>query len=130
VIGKRDSKYLIISTGLTSQFIAEKIESISTSLSLEIKLLDIHQIKPIGLELQNELLSAVGILVIEESYNSSIAREVNNILVSLEKKVKLVVLDVGEYYIFRGNYRQSMNNLVGISEASILEALVTISKAK
>ena len=130
MIGKRDSEYVIVSTGLTSQFIAEKIESISTSLSLEIKLLDVHQIKPIGLELQNELLSAAGILVIEESYNSSIAREVKNILVSLEKKAKLVVLDVGEYYIFKGNYRHSMNNLIGISETNILEALVTISKAK
>ena len=130
VIGKRDSEYVIVSTGLTSQFIAEKIESISTSLSLEIRLLDVHQIKPIGLELQNELLSAAGILVIEESYNSSIAREVRNILVSLEKKAKLVVLDVGEYYIFKGDYRHSMNNLIGISETNILEALVTISKAK
>ena len=130
VIGKRDSKYVIVSTGLTSQFIAERIESISISLSLEIKLLDVHQIKPIGVELQKELLSATGILVIEESYNSSIAREVKNILVNLEKKAKLVVLDVGECYIFKGNNRQSLNNSIGISEVNILEALLTISKVK
>ena len=74
-LNESESRVLLISTGLISHLSVEIAAASEVELGIPLAVIDIHQIKPITANLLDKLKNFDHIVILEESYRSTLASE-------------------------------------------------------
>lgn len=125
-LNKIESRVLLISTGLISQLSVEIAAASEAELGIPLAVIDIHQIKPITENLLDKLKHFDHIVILEESYRSTLANELAVGILTNGLEVKLSVVDCGERYFFKGASREEMAKESGFSKELIIDSLAKI----
>ena len=121
-----DSRVLLISTGLISHLSMDVADAFESELGIPLAVIDIHQIKPITEKLLGRLTHYDHIVILEESYRSTLANELAVAILKREIPVRLSVVDCGERYFFKGASRAEMADESGFSKEAIFDSLAKI----
>lgn len=121
-----DSRVLLISTGLISHLSMDVADAFEAELGIPLAVIDIHQIKPITEKLLGRLTHYDHIVILEESYRSTLANELAVAILKREIPVRLSVVDCGERYFFKGASRAEMADESGFSKEVIFDSLAKI----
>lgn len=125
-LNKIESRVLLISTGLISHLSVEIAAASEAELGIPLAVIDIHQIKPITENLLDKLKHFDHIVILEESYRSTLANELAVGILTNGLEVKLSVVDCGERYFFKGASREEMAKESGFSKELIIDSLAKI----
>lgn len=115
VVGNGKSALAIITTGLITHSVVQVINQIQQTFGLPIDVIDVHQVKPLKPNINDILIDRTKILVVEESYDSILAKNLSLILLNLGSRAEFEVLNVGDKFCFFGGSRSDMEKLSGIS---------------
>jgi len=122
IIGDGNSDVAIISTGLITHSVIEVVGQMQQKFGIPVDVIDLHQIKPINEKVYKAIVNRTKLLIIEESYNSNLAKNLALTLLRLGCRAEIEVLDAGEKFYFSGSSRSDMEKFSGISlnEISLL----------
>jgi transketolase len=125
-INNANSRVLIVTTGISSH-LALKVASTFERVSGKcLEVIDVHQIKPLTESLFEELANFDRILVLEESFKSTLASEIALGIMQRDLRVKLSVKSCGEKFFFKGATREVITFEAGQSVKIIVEELLEI----
>ncbi|MFM1986735.1 MAG: hypothetical protein RIS18_952 [Actinomycetota bacterium] len=117
-IFRKNSKLLILTTGVWTQNLIQILSEMDSELVKSVDLIDVHQLKPLG-KLSQQFAGFKNILVVEDAYNSYLSSEVAKIIATEDLRIKLSIITVGENFYFAGNDRAPMESLAGLSKSNI-----------
>ena len=121
-----ESKVLLVSTGLISHLSLEVAATCESQLGMPLAVVDIHQIKPITESLLEKMKFYDHIVILEESYRSTLASELAIAILTRELSIRLSVVDCGERYFFKSASRTKMADESGFSKEAIFDSLAKI----
>jgi len=121
-----ESKVLLISTGLISHLALDIATACDAEMGIPIAVIDIHQIKPITEILLDKLSHFDHVIILEESYRSTLANELAVGILTKELAIRLSVVDCGERYFFKGASREEMADESGFSKETIINSFAKI----
>ncbi len=125
-INNSDSRVLIITTGLFAHLALEVASTFERIKGQCLAVIDVHQIKPLDGSLFEELVNFDRVLVLEESYKSTLASEIALGIMQRDLAVKLSVKACGEILFFKGATREVMTYEAGQSVEIIVEEISQI----
>lgn len=115
---------IIVASGFMSHFALDIVEEVRNRFSVQIDVLDLHQLAPLPMEILRTLRTYSSVYVVEDSYRSVIGREIA--LKSYEDGLGVplrAVFDAGGVFYFHGNSRAGMHDSAGLSVGPIAEAV-------
>lgn len=115
IVGNGKSPLAIFSTGLVTHSVVQATNQIQQTFRLPIDVIDVHQVKPLKPNINDVIIDRTKILVVEESYDSILAKNLSLTLLNLGSKTEFEVLNVGDRFYFSGSSRSAMEKLSGIS---------------
>jgi transketolase len=121
-----ESSVLLVSTGLISHLSMDVAAICEAELGIPLAVVDVHQIKPITENLFEKLKHYDDIVILEESYKSTLASELAVGILTRKLPVRLSVVDCGERYFFKGASREEMAKESGFSKEAIINSLALI----
>lgn len=125
-ITNTDSRILIVTTGLFAHLALEVASTFERLTGKYLEVMDIHQIKPLTESLFKELANFDRLIVLEESYKSTLASEIALGIMQRDLAVKLSVKACGEMLFFKGATREVMTFEAGQSVEIIVEEISEI----
>jgi transketolase len=125
-ITNTDSRVLIVATGLFAHLALEVASTFERLTGKYLEVMDVHQIKPLTESLFEELANFDRLIVLEESYKSTLASEIALEIMKRELKIKLSIKVCGEKLFFKGATRDAMNLEAGNSAEIIVEEISEI----
>ena len=127
-IRNKDSRILIISTGLLSNTSLEVSKHFEENLSINLDVIDLHRIRPINEMLYKELNKYDFLFVLEEAYKSTIASDLLTIINDKGIKIKLYTLDAGNKFHFDAAGRNEISKIVKLDQENIINVIINSMK--
>jgi len=108
-----ESKVLLISTGLISHLALDIATACDAEMGIPIAVID-------------KLSHFDHVIILEESYRSTLANELAVGILTKELAIRLSVVDCGERYFFKGASREEMADESGFSKETIINSFAKI----
>jgi transketolase len=115
---------LIVSTGYITSMVFEAMANASKAQIQRFSLIDVHRIKPFPEALINTIKGFKNLIVLEESYTSTIASKIALLLARQGLSINIRDVVVGDEFVFLSADRNTIMARLGLSKADILEILI------
>jgi transketolase len=122
-IRNKNSRILIISTGLLSHTSLEVAKYFEENLKINLDIIDLHRIRPINESLCQELVKYDFLFVLEEAYRSTIASDLLKMINDKGIKIKLYSLDAGNKFHFNAANRNKILKKVRLDRDDIVNIM-------
>jgi len=128
IIRNKNSRILIISTGLLSHTSLEVADYFEKNLKINLDIIDLHRIRPLNATLSQKLVKYDFLFVLEEAYKSTIASDLLKMINDNGIKIKFYSFDAGNKFHFNAANRNKILKNVRLDRDNIVKIIENFIK--